>query len=155
MKEKYPKFLPLGSIVLLEDATKRLMITGFCIIDSDDSSTMYDYSGCIYPEGIMSSDENILFNHQQINSIYHLGYSDEEEIEFKEKLKELIKEKKIVNESFAKEELNNKNILTEEDIPIPPIGPGLPGYVEPKLVLPSKTTQTQDLSDEIINLKFD
>ena len=30
------KFLPLGAVVLLKNATKRVMITGFCSIRKDD-----------------------------------------------------------------------------------------------------------------------
>ena len=42
MKEEHGKFLPAGSVVLLEGATKRLMITGFCTMDSAQSDVMYD-----------------------------------------------------------------------------------------------------------------
>lgn len=91
MKEEYGKFLPVGSIVLLNGATKRLMITGFCTIDGENSETMYDYCGCLYPEGMISSDETALFNHDQIAQVYHVGYSDEEEVAFKEKLNELVR----------------------------------------------------------------
>lgn len=88
MEQKYGKYLPIGSVVLLNEGTKRLMITGFCIIPDEDNSKMFDYSGCLYPEGIISSDQIALFNHEQIKQIYAIGYSDEEEINFKTKLKE-------------------------------------------------------------------
>lgn len=93
------KFLPAGSVVLLEGATKRLMITGFCVMDSSNSDITYDYCGCLYPEGMISTDETALFNHDQIKEIYHVGYSDEEEVAFKEKLKELINANVVSNES--------------------------------------------------------
>ena len=86
------KFLPVGSVVLLRGASKRLMITGFCTKDANDDSTMYDYCGCLYPEGIISSDQTALFNHDQIEHVYHLGLSDEEEQEFKAKLNQLLLE---------------------------------------------------------------
>ena len=85
-QEKNEKYLPIGTVVLLKDAKKRIMITGFCCIDQNDSK-MYDYSACLYPEGIVASDTNMLFNHDQIDKIFALGYSDEEEKEFKENLK--------------------------------------------------------------------
>ena len=85
-EKKYDKFLPLGSIVLLKGATKRLMITGFCVTPNDNKNVIYDYSGCLYPEGIISTDQVALFNHDQIDKIYMVGYSDEEEKEFKTKL---------------------------------------------------------------------
>ncbi len=87
------KFLPIGTVVMLNGGAKRVMITGFCTIASNDNSTMYDYCGCLYPEGVVSSDKNLLFNHNQIAKIYALGYSDDEEKEFKVKLNEVLKNK--------------------------------------------------------------
>ena len=90
MQEEYKKYLPVGSVVLLEGATKRLMITGFCTMDSATSDVMYDYCGCLYPEGMISSDETAVFNHDQIKEVYFVGFVDEEEVAFKEKLNELV-----------------------------------------------------------------
>lgn len=87
------KFLPIGTVVMLNGGAKRVMITGFCTIASDDNAKMYDYCGCLYPEGVVSSDKNLLFNHNQIAKIYALGYSDDEEKEFKAKLNEVLKNK--------------------------------------------------------------
>lgn len=87
------KFLPIGTVVMLNGGSKRVMITGFCTIASDDNSTMYDYCGCLYPEGVVSSDKNLLFNHNQIAKIFALGYSDDEEKQFKVKLKEVLDNK--------------------------------------------------------------
>ena len=87
------EFLPIGTVVMLNGGAKRVMITGFCTIASDDNSTMYDYCGCLYPEGVVSSDKNLLFNHNQIAKIYALGYSDDEEKNFKVKLKEVLDNK--------------------------------------------------------------
>ena len=86
---KYEKYLPIGSVVLLKNAKKRLMITGFCVIPND-SEEEYDYSGCLYPEGIISSDEVAVFNHNQIEKVFSAGFSDNEEKEFKEKLKKML-----------------------------------------------------------------
>ncbi len=98
MKEKkYDKFLPLGSIVLLKGATKRLMITGFCVTPNDNKNVIYDYSGCLYPEGIILTDQVALFNHDQIDKIYMIGYSDEEEKEFKTKLVSALNDNQRIN----------------------------------------------------------
>lgn len=90
--EKIPeKFLPIGTVVMLKGGTKRVMITGFCAIEQNKQGKMWDYSGCIYPEGFMSSKQTCLFDHEQIEKIYHMGLSeDEEEKKFKTKLKQLI-----------------------------------------------------------------
>ena len=92
MKDKYPKYLPIGSVVLLENATRRIMITGFCVSPKEDDSKVYDYTGCVYPQGVLSSDIVPVFNHDQIKQIFALGYSDDEEKQFKEKLKESLKQ---------------------------------------------------------------
>ena len=88
---KYEKYLPIGSVVLLKNGKKRLMITGFCVIPNDGDKE-YDYSGCLYPEGMLSSDEIAVFNHNQITKVYSAGYSDDEEKEFKKNLKEALKQ---------------------------------------------------------------
>ncbi len=86
------KFLPIGSVVLLKEATKRMMIIGFSVIAEEDKDKMYDYLGCVYPEGVMNSSKNLLFNHDQIAEVISYGYSDEEEVVFKQKL-DVVREK--------------------------------------------------------------
>ena len=89
--EELKKYLPIGTVVLLKGGQKRLMITGFCSIPKEDKTKIYDYTGCL------NSEEVALFNHEQIEKVYFVGYKDEEEKQFKEKLNKLI------------EEMNNKN----------------------------------------------
>ena len=85
------KLLPVGSVVLLKNATKEVMITGFYTVSEKDPSKIYDYSACLYPEGIVNSNENLLFNHDQIEKILFLGYLSDKEKAFKLKLDEGIK----------------------------------------------------------------
>lgn len=80
--KKYPKFLPIGSVVMLKDASKKLMIIGFSIIDMDNKDKIYDYLGCIYPDGVMDNNTNIVFNHEDIKSIVAIGYKSDEENNF-------------------------------------------------------------------------
>lgn len=84
------KYLPIGTVVMLKGGEKRVMITGFCIVTEEDKNKMYDYLGCIYPEGALDPKQGLMFNHDQIDKIYHMGLIDAEEQEFKKKLKELI-----------------------------------------------------------------
>lgn len=86
IKEKY---LPIGTVCLLKDGKKKLMITGFCTVAQKDSK-IYDYNACLYPEGILSTDQAIVFNHDQIDKIYYMGYSDKDEKSFKKSLSEII-----------------------------------------------------------------
>ena len=104
--EKREKYLPIGSVVLLEGDTKRLMITGFCSSVDDDEQKEYDYSGCLYPEGLISLDEIYLFDHDQIGQINFIGYESEEEQEFKKILIETLNEENSVN-SYDKLEEND------------------------------------------------
>lgn len=101
----YEKYLPVGTVVMLKGGSKRAMITGFCSVANEDKTKMYDYSGCLFPEGILKSDQTLLFNHEQIDKIYHLGLVDDEEKSFKQKLKEVINK---INETTEKE-LNINN----------------------------------------------
>ena len=91
------KFLPIGTVVMLKGGTKRVMISGFCAIEGQNNGNnkMWDYSGCLYPEGFLSSNQTCLFDHEQIENIYHYGLIDEEEEEFKEKLNKFVAESKI------------------------------------------------------------
>ena len=92
MEKVGEKFLPIGTVVMLKGGTKRVMITGFCAMAENNTEKMWDYSGCIYPEGALTSKQTCLFDHSQIEKIYHLGLAeDEEEKEFKAKLKEFLK----------------------------------------------------------------
>lgn len=88
MEEKY---LPIGTVVLLKGATKRVMICGFCCRSESDNDKVFDYVGCLSPEGFISSDKNLLFNHDQIDKIISMGLVDDEEKEFKEKLNNVLK----------------------------------------------------------------
>lgn len=101
------KFLPIGTVVLLKGGKKRLMIIGFCSYDAEKKDKAYDYTGCLYPEGIISSKQMALFNHSQIDKIYHLGYSDEEEKTFKKKLVEELN--KIIKKQQQNVSNSNQN----------------------------------------------
>ena len=81
-------FLPVGTVVILKNATIKIMITGFCSLSKEHEGKLFDYTGCIYPEGILSSDQICLFNQDQIDEVFFKGYENDEEKTFKEKLTE-------------------------------------------------------------------
>ncbi|MGL5087639.1 MAG: DUF4176 domain-containing protein, partial [Clostridium sp.] len=66
---------------------------GRCQINSE-TNDLWDYLGCLYPEGILGEDMNFLFNKDDIDNIIFEGYKDSEETEFLLKLEELCKEYK-------------------------------------------------------------
>ena len=82
MEEKFKKYLPIGSVVLMKDAKKRVMITGYAVTSPESGNKVWDYIGCLYPEGMISPEKNLLFDHSQINKIFALGYSDDEQKKF-------------------------------------------------------------------------
>ena len=92
------KFLPIGSVVLLKEANKRIMIIGYCPATKiEDIETTYDYSGCYFPEGVLNSEESMLFNHEQIDKVFYYGLIDEEQKDFMNRLNEVIEEDNIEN----------------------------------------------------------
>ena len=84
MKEKY---LPIGTVVLLKEATKRLMITGYCSSQPTTPDIIYDYVACLFPEGNLAGDDVALFNHDQIGSVSHMGLADDEYVELDKQIK--------------------------------------------------------------------
>lgn len=75
--------LPIGSVVLLNGAQKRLMVCGRVQTDVSTGIT-YDYSACLYPDGIVDSNSLYMFNNENIQRIFFVGFQDEEELQFKQ-----------------------------------------------------------------------
>lgn len=82
--------LPIGSVVLLKEGKKRLMVYG---IKQTDNSTgeEYDYIGVLYPEGNMGEGTQFLFNHSDIDETFFRGCEDQEREEFITKLENFYK----------------------------------------------------------------
>lgn len=75
----YKNMLPIGSVVLLKEGEKRLMITGRVLTKAGDD-TIYDYAGCYYPEGIGGANSTFFFNRDAIARLYFVGFQDSEEL---------------------------------------------------------------------------
>lgn len=86
----FERVLPIGSIVRLKGGNIRLMIIGYCKRGVNNPDAIFDYAACVYPDGFQSADQTILFNHENVERIYVLGYQNEERFEFEEKLREAI-----------------------------------------------------------------
>ncbi len=104
------KYLPLGTVVLLEGGAKRVMITGFATASSDDPDLIYDYAGCMYPQGFITSNQTILFDHDQIQKIYHFGLIDPEWVEFQDNLKKFLESLDEQNISAFGANINNTQV---------------------------------------------
>ena len=85
------ELLPIGSVVLLEEAEKRLMIYGVLQENEEDGKT-YDYIGCLYPEGNIGVEYNYLFNHQDIAKVDFIGFADAEFQMFRKELSDSLQE---------------------------------------------------------------
>lgn len=78
--------LPIGTVVMLKNAKKPLMIFGIKQLASEKPDEEYDYIGVLYPEGNMGTQFQYLFNHDDIEKILFTGYETEERQEFLEEL---------------------------------------------------------------------
>ena len=90
------KDLPIGTVVLLTGGFKKVMITGYSSVSSEKENEVFDYNGCIFPEGLM---ENIysLFNADQIEEIFYYGLENEEYKEYVENKKSVLENRHSSN----------------------------------------------------------
>lgn len=86
----FERVLPIGSIVRLKGGNKRLMIIGYCKRGRSNMDEIFDYAACLYPNGFMSAEQTVIFNHENIERIYTLGYQNEERFVFEKQLREAI-----------------------------------------------------------------
>lgn len=84
--------LPIGSVVLLKNSSRKVMTIGVCQKQIGTEEVIWDYAGCIYPEGYLGAEETFLFNNDQIDKIFSVGYQDEEQFSFKERVDQIMKE---------------------------------------------------------------
>ncbi|MBP3646285.1 MAG: DUF4176 domain-containing protein [Clostridia bacterium] len=87
---KIEGLLPVGSVVMLKEGTHRVMIIGYCQKMVAEPQKLYDYVGCLFPEGYLSADKNYLFNRDQIDQVFHFGYQTEGQMALVEKVEEAI-----------------------------------------------------------------
>ena len=129
MEEKMPeKFLPIGTVVLLKGGKKELMIMSYCIVPSGEAydkdgkvdirDQMFDYGGCAYPEGLLTSDQLFAFNHEQIEKIVFKGYETDKQKEISRVLKGGIEER---NKRLAAEKEQQEEEKPEDPEEIPGI----------------------------------
>lgn len=96
------EILPLGTVVLLKGATKKLMISGYYPIDNG-SKKMYDYAACMYPIGYLNAATMIVFNSDAIEKVFFKGYQNEEYNQFIEEL-DKIDINDLVKQNLKREE---------------------------------------------------
>ncbi len=85
MNNNVRDLLPIGSVVLLKEGTKKAMIYGIKQVDKA-TDTEFDYLGVVYPEGNLGDGSQFFFNHDAIDQVFYRGYEDEERAAFVDKL---------------------------------------------------------------------
>ena len=98
------RYFPIGTVVLLKDSERRVMIVGLRQQEAD-SDKIWDYSGCLYPEGIIDSNALFLFDEEQIDMLFFIGFQDGESLQFLDAVN------RSVNEP---DEQNDSNVPSEE-----------------------------------------
>lgn len=79
----YENLLPVGSVVLLKGANKRVVVIGRLQTRAGDRK-VYHYCACTFPEGLMDLDSFVFFDHDDIDRVYFVGCQDSEELRFRE-----------------------------------------------------------------------
>lgn len=77
---RFGDFLPIGSVVLLKNGRKKVVIMGVMPSKrtADGKMVLYDYLGVPYPEGYMGAKTGLLFRHDDISEVIFTGYTNEE-----------------------------------------------------------------------------
>ncbi len=88
--------LSIGSIVYLKEGTSKIMIVnrGPIVPEEDGERVMFDYTGCLYPEGL-DANNVLYFNEENVDKVVFKGYADDEEERFLELYEELLEKNKF------------------------------------------------------------
>lgn len=102
------KLLPVGSVVTILGTSKKMMIIGILQMQQD-TGKLYDYLAVPYPEGFVSANKTLLFNHASINDVVFTGYTNPEYDGFM-KLMSLAYEKATVDKQDQKSTTENSAV---------------------------------------------
>ena len=105
----FEKMLPIGSVVLLNNAIKKTMIIGYMQMTAEDKNRLHDYVGVMYPGGSLGASTQFLFDQEDIQDIIFTGYKNSEY----EKLIDSLEEQAEKDPEFARA-VSTKVIMTEE-----------------------------------------
>lgn len=86
------KYLPIGTVIEVDNSDLRLIIVGYGVID-EDTNERFDYIGYPYPNGFVSIKATALFNKDRIGKILFYGYKDETYKKMLESAQKLEKER--------------------------------------------------------------
>ena len=80
---KYDRLLPIGSVIRIRGGKDLLMIMG-CNQVNLQTRQLFDYSGVLYPTGYTDDHHVYIFDHDDIEAVYAVGYLDEESRAFQQ-----------------------------------------------------------------------
>lgn len=98
---EFKELLPLGSVIQLPGALKKLMIIGYKVAHKDKPEEFFDYIGVLFPEGFIGQ-QTVLFNHAEINDVIFTGYENPEREYFMDFLDDHVDE--LMNSEFKQSE---------------------------------------------------
>lgn len=100
MEDNKIKYLPLGSIVILNGGVHKVIINAIGMIAANMIPPMFfDYGGSLYPQGIIG-EQIMYFNHEDINKVIFKGYTDDDDRMMVEN----------INEWFLKSDITRGNV---------------------------------------------
>lgn len=82
---KVKNLLPIGSVVLLHNLDRRIMIYGRFQAEKETGKE-FDYAGCFYPQGVEDTSKVLLFNQEDIKTLFFVGFQDIEEFMYREEI---------------------------------------------------------------------
>jgi hypothetical protein len=77
--DKGTDLLPIGTVVLLESILQPVMIYGRLQQQADQDEKVWEYVACPYPQGHISDETKVFFNHVQIKQVIFKGFESEGE----------------------------------------------------------------------------
>ena len=92
----YKDLLPIGSVVKLNEGERDVMIIGRIVVP-EGSDKIFDYVGCVYPEGVSSSDDMVFFSRENITTLYFVGYQDPQELTYRAEVLDELGELAVVD----------------------------------------------------------
>lgn len=79
------KYYPIGTVVILKDGNRPLMIYGRKQIQ-ENSNLIWDYVACLYPEGNIGDEYTFFFQQEEIGAVLFEGYRSS----YDEKMQQLL-----------------------------------------------------------------
>ena len=82
------KYYPIGTIIVLKEGTWPLMIYARKQKTTKKSDEIYDYVGCLYPQGYIDNNYIVFFQHEDVDTVLYTGMSSVAEVETEKLLHE-------------------------------------------------------------------